>query len=300
MSCSTLCTKEIPVYSIDSCGIITKKGGISYLVFAKCNAAIPYSDPCDQTLWDALIADCSLRITGQLVGSKAATSYTKMKVSSCLSEQVTGGEQTIVFKDYNSSLSNTTYDFYNAILASPSAYLVGWVNCTGELYGFYPFTIEASEVIDEDFKGTTHFEGSIMIQEKTIIKPTSIPSTLIPALLDFQNYSCELNDYVVDQATGCEDIFLSTGTRNLAIDSTGGPVAEVITINRGSACTTGALTFTFTNVPAGMTIGETQVLATNTLAINTVATPVGVYYIGYDATHATCPVSGNFFIVTVS
>lgn len=161
-----------------SCEINPRDGGINRLIFISCDAVFP-ADPNPVTPGDfgsiaefqTMADNCQIMTTGRLKGQKPKGSVTTEKLTSCLPESPTGGEKTITFMDYNAYESLYDFDFWNEIYNKQSRWNVMAVGCDGRIYPATAFTIDIDEVIPEDSKSPSHFDGSILIDFNGIMKP---------------------------------------------------------------------------------------------------------------------------------
>ena len=191
--CSSLCAGTVPVSNIGSCGIETRRGGIHRLVFTTCD--VQPSDMTDLAEWLTYIEACKARASGEIVGQKPKGSYDKRRFSSCAPEQVSGGEKTLTFQDYNADNEFfSDIPFWNAVLTQTTRYRVGWFTCEGLFYGLYPFALEIDEIIEDSRKGKSYKEGIITIDQIALFEPVYIPG-LEALFVENQTYNCATNGY---------------------------------------------------------------------------------------------------------
>ena len=174
--CDSGCAVALPGPYGNACGVVTKPGGINRIGFIVCD--YEFVDITDQVEWDAAIAAGDAIWSGLLMGSKPKGTFNKKKVNSCSPEQVTGGEKTIVFQDYNSDHNaggTDEYVFWNTILENPAAYRLVFITCDEWLYGpVDDFTIEVDEVIDDDNKGNRFIDGTIFYNSISMSIPQEV------------------------------------------------------------------------------------------------------------------------------
>lgn len=197
ITCSANCAEKLRVVPV-SCGATIKKGGIARLIFVACNWVAPANetDYNDKDIWLAYIQSCQIRITSDIVGQKPAASFTETVYSSCKPAKVTGSTHTITFKDLNNDADKVMYEFYNKLLVEPEKYKLGWVDCDGDIYGFYPFGLQVSNVIGEQAQtSTNHFEGTFTVNSLPMLTPVKQPvfsdgTTLLELLTDNMTWNC--------------------------------------------------------------------------------------------------------------
>ena len=178
--CSPDCAGTLPLYAQNPCGIATRVGGIHRLVFATCDVEI--DDPTQLADWQPWIEACKIRTTGPLLGQKPKGSVDKRRFTACAPEQVSGAEKVITFQDFNADdETQSDYAFWNAVLADPTRYQVGWLTCGGLFYGFFPFALELDEIIEDSRKGKTYKEGTITLD--VLLLPVGRPIPGLEALL---------------------------------------------------------------------------------------------------------------------
>ena len=303
MSCLIQCTPVLPVFPLGKCKTRpTKKGGICSFVFAKCAATIP-TDPCNSAAWLALVNDCQLRKSPELVGSMSAAAFTSIRVSSCAPEIINSSTKTIAFKDFSSTLGLWEYVFWNEIFRQQGSLKIGWFDGEGNFYGFYLFKIEVSEVKDEISEtGTSRFEGSIMIEEFEILQPVKVPQAFIDALDGHINYSCVTDDYMDDDSIACAHINLAPDARNKVGSIAGGVVGAVVDFTRVN-CTDTPVSLSFQGLPLGTVVALTVTVLgsqtyTWTLPAGTAAGTYKVFVTG--SVPSGCEVGSTFFLLTVS
>jgi hypothetical protein len=162
--CDSGCTEALPFPYSNACGVVTRPGGINRIAFLQCD--FEFTDITDQAEWDAAIAAGEAVVSGLLLGAKPKGSFTKKRVNSCSPERVTGGEKTVTFQDFNTSMVHgdcSIYDFYNTFLENPAAYRLVYFTCDGYAYGpIDDFTLEVDDPIDDTNTGNAYFDGSLL------------------------------------------------------------------------------------------------------------------------------------------
>jgi len=159
--CPTNCAVSLPDSITQGCGINVRSGGISKLIFVKCNYT--FIDISDRDEWIAAVADENVVFTGLLLAQKPKGSFTKKRISSCAPEQLVGKENQITFQDYNSDTASCKdILFWNKIVNNASSYQMGYYTCDGFFYGLVPeFSIEVDQVIEDNSTGNIYFDGTI-------------------------------------------------------------------------------------------------------------------------------------------
>lgn len=169
----------MPAPYSNACKVDPKGGGISRIFFVKCT--YEFTDITDQTEWDNALDSGDVVMTGLLKAGKAKGTASKKKVDSCSPERVVSWERCIQFQDYNSddlTGDYQEYEFWNTIQDTPEAYQFGWITCDNRLYGpIDRFTIEVDEVIEDEDKGNTFFDGSICWDTMDMPVPTDVDLT---------------------------------------------------------------------------------------------------------------------------
>lgn len=178
--CSSSCFSQINQYILN-CNKSVKPGGISHFVFKLCTVAIP--DYCDPNNWITNIDAKRIVVSGPVMAGKPAASNSKRQIYRCRPEQIISSTKTIDFMDYNNTC-NGNYDFWNDISMYPTKYQVGWFHCDGSFYGFYNFTLEIDEVIEDTNKGSTYKVGKITILHLNMLKPRVIPYGMLDYLIE--------------------------------------------------------------------------------------------------------------------
>lgn len=188
--CSTNCVVDLPRPLVNQCRPQSRNGGISHIIFMACNATI--SDVMDCQVWADLATNGQVVSTLEVLGQKPKANATRKRTSSCRSEQVIGFDYSVTFQDYNADNTDfTDYDFWNTIQQEYTQFQVGFITCDGYLHGFEPFTpggnagtlitnftIEVSNVIEDDYNGSSYWDGSIEWKSKAEHKPVLVPGIL--------------------------------------------------------------------------------------------------------------------------
>lgn len=175
--CSASCTQLPPSINENKCGIFTRSGGISRIVYA--SNSINFDNIYDLSEWCNLVITGQIVVTNPVIGQKPKGSATKKRLSSCQSESVIGFERTVTFQDYNSDDTYLDYDFYNKISEDTTLYKVGFLTCDGLFYGFVDnFVLEVDLIIEDNNLGSTYWDGIISWTKFESLKPLKIPNLL--------------------------------------------------------------------------------------------------------------------------
>lgn len=177
--CNTACAPALPAAYTAGCKKITRKGGIKFFAFIKCD--YEFEDVASRTEWAAAILAGNVVLTGKLLAQKPKGSFTKKRTASCEPESVVGAEKTITFQDYNTDTVTAggngvlAYDFWNTILADPSSYKFGWYTCDNRFYGpVDDFQIEVDEVEEESNNDSIFFDGTISFNQVSMVVPVAV------------------------------------------------------------------------------------------------------------------------------
>ncbi len=135
-------------------GTKLQRGGITGVAFLKCDS--PFTDPLDQTEWQAKIDsnDLVIRKDCGISGTKESASE-KEEVGACRVEVVKDRLHTITLTD---RFDNTDYDvasLYINFQVNPTDYLVAIITCDGVVYPFEKVTIDPNKNIEETTDGVT-------------------------------------------------------------------------------------------------------------------------------------------------
>jgi hypothetical protein len=155
-----------------------------------CNSII--EDVYDCETWAALSRNGAVVTTLEVLGQKPKANATRKKTSSCRGEQVIGFDYSVTFQDYNAdNIGFSDYDFWNTIQSEYQRFQVGFLTCDGYLHGFEPFTpngergtlitnftIEISNVIEDDYNGSSFWDGTIEWKAKVEHKPIIVPGIM--------------------------------------------------------------------------------------------------------------------------
>jgi hypothetical protein len=174
--CNSVCAPALPLSYAAGCGIVSRAGGIKFLVFIKCD--YEFTDIGSRVEWEAAVASNDVVISGLVLGQKPKGSFTKKRVASCQPEAVVGAEKTLTFQDYNTDTVTVgeggclAYSFWNTILQEPSSYKFGYYSCDGRFYGVInDFQIEVDEVIEDNNTGSIYFDGTISWNQVQMLCP---------------------------------------------------------------------------------------------------------------------------------
>lgn len=186
-TCNPSCVNaDIPnVDWAKQCEIITRKGGIPFLTFFKCDPdlSFPYAAADGETSpWTNLdnvtwaLCNGHLLITPELIGQKPKGTFTKRRLSSCAPEMTIGGQKQITFQDFNSDPDTLLdFDFWKGVVASKKFLQLGWI--TGEDLWYQtekPWDIELDTVHEDNDEGMAFYDGVVTISEHEIIKPIKV------------------------------------------------------------------------------------------------------------------------------
>lgn len=184
-SCNPGCVTQFSnAHWARECDIQTRKGGIPFLLFYKCDPDAEFAeDTGDLSPWTSrenlrqAICQENLYVTGQVVGQKPKGTFTKRRISSCSPEQVIAGSKQITFQDFNADNTNILdFDFWDGIVANKKFLQFGWVTCDDLLYmTTNPWDIEVDEVIEDNSEtGLSFKDGVITINQFTSIVPIKV------------------------------------------------------------------------------------------------------------------------------
>jgi hypothetical protein len=230
--CSLDCSVELPKPLENVCKPQTRNGGISRILFAHCG--LRFENVYDLTEWCRYLEEGWLTSTHEVLGQKPKASATRKKQSSCRSEQVIGFDYSVTFQDYNADNSDfSDYDFWNTVQSNQAQLQVGFLTCDGHLYGFQPFeandnagtlipsfTSEISNVIEDDFNGSSYWDGSIEWKAKYEHKPIYIAGLAkVLATGDCSNISPYANSNLNPPPDCSNGFSIVTATVDTLIDS---------------------------------------------------------------------------------
>lgn len=172
------------------CDITTRKGGIPFLLFYKCDPDATFAeDTGDESPWTSLenlrqaICQENMYVTGELLGQKPKGSTTKRRTSSCSPEQTISGQKQITFQDFNADNANLLdFNFWGGIQANRKFLQIGWVTKDDLLYmSTSPWDIDIDEVSeDNDETGLAFKDGVITINQFAMVEPI-----LVTGIFDF-------------------------------------------------------------------------------------------------------------------
>lgn len=190
-SCNPSCVTTIPNNDWSKeCDLSTRKGGIPYLTFLKCdpNYTHAHTTPGDEdanpwenleNIKDAICAGI-LYISAEVLGQKPKGTFTKRRLSSCAPEKTISGSKTITFQDFNADTDNLIdFDFWAGIDKSKRFMLFGWITCDERWYMTdSDWDLEIDEVIEDTGEGMSFYDGTVTISEKALIKPILVPGII--------------------------------------------------------------------------------------------------------------------------
>lgn len=166
------------------CDITTRKGGIPFLTFFKCDPDIEFpvdtgedSPWTDLDNWRFAICQLHLFVTGELLGQKPKGTFTKKRLGSCSPESTVAGSKTITFQDFNADNDTLLdFDFWNGVKANQKFFQLGWVTCEDLVYQTTNnWDLEIDEVSEQDSEqGLSFKDGSISINQFDMITPIKV------------------------------------------------------------------------------------------------------------------------------
>lgn len=191
----------LPKYEIECTP--TKRGGISKFIFMKKRyiagevpldlCSLPVVDLQDLEEWDSVIENCYVRITPELLADKPATTFEALdNPFNCQVDLSGSGQKVINFKIYSYDENESDIDFWNCLLNEPHKYRFAYVTCENEVYGFFNFSLEVSQIIEETKNGTSYKEGSLKYAGLRMDKKLNIPDAVLVALENFRQTECNI------------------------------------------------------------------------------------------------------------
>lgn len=192
MASTCLCT-YLNKYAI-TCESPTKKGGINRFVFMYkidnfCDH--PVINDFDLGQWSDAAQECRVRITPEIIASKPSTSFSShASFLNCVPDVAYAGVKQIDFKVYEFDELESDKQFWNCIISTPHFYKFGYFDCDGNLFGFFNFGLQISEVIEESHTGLTYKEGTITYSGLRMDSKLVIDTGLIELLESFREYEC--------------------------------------------------------------------------------------------------------------
>jgi len=195
--CNPNCVVNIPqVDWSNQCDTDFRKGGISRVVFMKCDPTYVHPNPGGWSNIDnieAAICAGILFFTGEVLAQKPKGSFQKKRLSSCAPERIISGTKTLTFQDFNADPDTLQdYTFWNAILQNHRFMKVGWITCDDRFYQVEStFDIEVDEVIEDTNDGASFYDGVVTFQNLNIVEPI-----VVEGLNDFlKEFSVNVNCY---------------------------------------------------------------------------------------------------------
>lgn len=169
------CTTGVSAYTSPDCNRpVPEEGGVRFLIWL--SEDYTTTDFTNQAQWQADIDAGNIEILGPVVGSVPAATANSKKVDSCVPPQVTTYTRSVAFRDYNTSVDNTT--FYNNTISNAAGQLFGYVSCAGKFYG--PVTspsLDVTRQIDENAEdGDTYWGGTVSYIKLTEETPVDVSS----------------------------------------------------------------------------------------------------------------------------
>lgn len=188
-TCVPSCVTDMPALGwAHGCDITTRKGGIPFFLFYKCDPDAEFAvDTGDLSPFSSLenirqaICQLNLYVTGEGVGSKAKGTFTKKRVSSCGPEKTVAGSKQLTFRDYNADNDELIdFDFWNGVFNNRKFLQLGWVTCDDLLYMVTEsWDMEPDEVIEEDSEtGNSYKDIVFTVNKLDMITPIKVPGLL--------------------------------------------------------------------------------------------------------------------------
>lgn len=190
------CTNECNTSGIQvpaSCELSPRDGGISRLIFIPPEAGITPANANLLNTWIDAATQCNIYVTGRLKGQKPKHTTTTEKLTSCLPAQITGATKTISFLDYNAYDTLIDYDFWDTIYQEQTLWKVMAVACDGRIYPMTSFSLDVDEVIPEDSKSPSHYDGVITFDNDGSIVKTFYWEEMLNVVL---TQRCTCSPYV--------------------------------------------------------------------------------------------------------
>jgi hypothetical protein len=178
--CSSGClTADLIGYRDECDEIRVEKGGLGYLLFAKCGVAIDFTD---ETEIAAAITAGDLVVTPAGIGSIPLPTTTKAKYK-CGPEEVTKRMIEVSFKCYDVDNADAV-ELWNTLITKQNALRVGWITCSGKLVydttaattenPLFVYGIDGGKVTPEnDMTENQYFEVKVQVEldKNTAILP---------------------------------------------------------------------------------------------------------------------------------
>lgn len=203
--CSASCIEQTPRWT-SSCSIVTRQGGIPYLVFFACNMKfnatvkspvdgtnITIGAITDYTAWQAAVQHRLVSRTPEGIGEKPAATPTTERLSSCKPEAIANMTHTISFSSKDVDSANfTDWDYWNSICNNYDVYRLAWIGCDNTLYYSgdnsdpgYPFSITSiGNIIPQTNEESVSYGLELSFNERCIPKPIFIANLNDAFLVD--------------------------------------------------------------------------------------------------------------------
>lgn len=199
-TCNPSCVTDIPNADwAKGCEIGTRKGGIPFLTFFKCDPDLEFAvDTGDESPFSSLenlrvlICNLNLFVTGELLAQKPKGTFTKRRISSCSPEVTISGTKQITFQDFNADNSDLLdFDFWTGIIANKRFLQIGWVTCDDLFYmSTNAWDLDLDEVIEDNSEqGLSFKDGAITINQFDLIVPIKVPG-IYEMLKNFTTTEC--------------------------------------------------------------------------------------------------------------
>ena len=170
MFCNDDCAIVPVALPAAGCDIITRAGGITRVIFAKCNIDIDISD---LTAWQTAIDAGDIVATGEVLGAKSKGSFQKKKLSSRNPEAVTGVTRNIQITD--SGVYTEAYAFWQDKDTNAPKFVVAYIDSIDNVTGFFPYVMELDDVIPEDVNDNVVFDSVISYNQRNMPVPVNVP-----------------------------------------------------------------------------------------------------------------------------
>ena len=185
MGCLTACSPTLVPLGEAGCNPTFMNGGYYKIAFMKCDKDFddtPSGSITDVTRWQEMIDDNDIVISNEILGSKGASSTTKLRVASCKPEVVTGGTTPYSFEDFNADTDEFTHiTWWKQIQSQYNTLKVMFITCEGYVYGPIEngtWSIEVSEVRENTKESPAKIAGTITVSDYALIVPVKVPGLI--------------------------------------------------------------------------------------------------------------------------
>lgn len=165
--CETACAPQMPLAIPGSCNIITRPGGIDKIFAISCDLVMTSANFVDRAFWAAAIASGDIVASNLLLGSKAESDVPEIKTSSRRPAGQSTRTEVVNFTDFGRYDTNgivveaADIKFWNNLQLNSTSRFFAVLTSSGHLMGKLEGSLVASEVIDEDIKGTSKIVGKL-------------------------------------------------------------------------------------------------------------------------------------------